>query len=91
MEFHHAHNRQTATFVKRLKFQDFIKDTTVIITGDHPSMGCKISGDRLGLVTNLFSGKKTLAETCGYDKIEGELAKRSPFYEQQILEEFPKH
>ena len=129
-------SRQTAAFVKWLESQDFIKDTTVIITGDHPSMdaqyiessydgskprkvyncfinavgddsnsknrdfhtfdmfpttlaamGCKISGDRLGLGTNLFSGKKTLAETCGYDKIERELAKRSPFYEQQILGE----
>lgn len=51
------------------------------------AMGCEISGDRLGLGTNLFSEKKTLAETYGYEKIEEELSKRSRFYEKEILDE----
>ena len=129
-------SRQVAEFVHWLKTQDFYNDTTIIITGDHPTMdaqdieanydgfkprkvyncfinaigsdanskdrdfntfdmfpttlaamGCKISGDRLGLGTNLFSGKKTLAETYGYEKVDEELAKRSPFYEKHILGE----
>ena len=44
------------------------------------ALGCKIDGDRLGLGTNLFSGKLTLAEKYSYDKLNRELAKKSEFY-----------
>lgn len=49
------------------------------------AMGCEISTDRLGLGTNLFSDEKTLAEEYGYDKIDEELSKTSPFYKKKIL------
>ena len=44
------------------------------------AMGCTIEGDRLGLGTNLFSGKETLTEKYGYEKLNRELSKRSEFY-----------
>lgn len=129
-------SRQVAGFVEWLKNQDFYDNTTIIISGDHPTMdaqyidkhydgsqprkvyncfinaakdsttsknrdfntfdmfpttlaamGCEISGDRLGLGTNLFSGKKTLAESYGYEKIDDEFSRRSQFYEKNILHE----
>lgn len=130
-------SRQVNAFVKWLKKQDFYNSTTIIITGDHPSMdaqfiescydgskprkvynciinaacdnaykekkrnfntfdmfpttlaamGCKITGNRLGLGTNLFSTSKSLAEKYGYDTIERELSRRSRFYEKEILRE----
>lgn len=48
------------------------------------AMGCTIEGDRLGLGTNLFSGKQTLCEKYGYEKLNGELSKRSEFYNKQF-------
>ena len=44
------------------------------------AMGFKIEGDRLGLGTNMFSGKQTLAELNGYAWFKGELEKKSQFY-----------
>lgn len=44
------------------------------------AIGGKIEGDRLGLGTNLFSGKKTIVEKYGYDNVQMELNKRSSFY-----------
>ena len=49
------------------------------------SMGVKIRGDRLGLGTNLFSGKKTLAEELGKTKLDSELKKTSEFYKNKLL------
>ncbi|MCL2739728.1 MAG: LTA synthase family protein [Oscillospiraceae bacterium] len=43
------------------------------------SMGAKISGNRLGLGVNLFSGEKTLLEEYGFDFLLEELAKTSEF------------
>ncbi len=50
------------------------------------AMGCKIEGDRLGLGTNLFSGKPTLTEKYGYDKFNREISKRSEFYNTKFDE-----
>ena len=50
------------------------------------AMGCTIEGDRLGLGTNLFSGKPTLTEKYGYDKLNLEISKRSDFYNTQFDE-----
>lgn len=50
------------------------------------SIGVKINGDRLGLGTNLFSGRKTLEEELGFDYVDKELAKNSKFYNQSILQ-----
>lgn len=134
-------SKQVAEFVSWIKKQDFYKDTTIVITGDHLSMaanyytdldgyqrtplnifinsateaknesfyknrtfsvidmfpttlsamGVKIKGNRLGLGTNLFSGKATILEKR-YDKygqgkeqdtvsfVNMELSKNSKFY-----------
>lgn len=44
------------------------------------SLGFEWGIDRLGLGTNLFSGKQTIAEELGLEKFEEELSKRSQFY-----------
>lgn len=49
------------------------------------AMGATINGERLGLGTNLFSGKKTLIEELGYEYLNEELTKKSKFYDNYIL------
>lgn len=49
------------------------------------AMGFDIEGDRLGLGTDMFSDKDTLAEEMGLDKFSRELEKRSKYY----VEKFP--
>jgi phosphoglycerol transferase len=49
------------------------------------AMGVKIQGDRLGLGTNLFSDKHTLAEMYGFEALDWELQKRSEFYNTRFL------
>ena len=122
-------------FVSWIEQQDFYKDTTIIISGDHltmkngffiakgykydrmvynviinsgldskntknrkfntidmypttiASLGGVIEGDRLGLGTNLFSGKETLIEKYGHDKYEKEISLSSDFYNNEILKD----
>ena len=123
-------------YVKWLQKQNFYKDTTIVIIGDHlgmqndfytshidenytrgvynviinsaidgdntknrqfstmdlyptilASMGVKIEGERLGLGTNLFSGKKTLIEEFGFDYVNEEIKKNSKFYNDYLLGE----
>ena len=50
-------------------------------------LGVDIDSDRLGLGTNLYADKKTLAEKYGYEYIEQELSKNSKFYNKDILGE----
>jgi len=49
------------------------------------SMGVTIEGNRLGLGTNLFSDKETLAEQYGYEYLFSEMMKKSDFYDENIL------
>lgn len=49
------------------------------------SIGVQIDGDRLGIGTNLFSGKQTLFEEDGIDTVNSELERRSNFYNENIL------
>lgn len=49
------------------------------------AMGAGIEGDRLGLGTNLFSDRKTLAEEYGFEDMFDELNKKSNFYDNNIL------
>lgn len=49
------------------------------------SIGATIDGDRLGLGTNLFSDKETLAEEYGYDELFEELDRKSSFYNHKLL------
>lgn len=48
------------------------------------AMGCQIEGDRLGLGTNLFSDRQTLAEEIGLSQLDEELAKTSLYYSQNF-------
>lgn len=50
------------------------------------ALGCTIEEDRLGLGTNLFSGKKTLVEEMGYDAFEEQLAMSSRYYKKHFFE-----
>ena len=50
------------------------------------AIGCTIEGDRLGLGTNLFSEKPTLAEEKGLDYLNEQIAKRSVYYIENFLE-----
>lgn len=49
------------------------------------SLGVTIEGDKLALGTNLFSNKKTIAEEIGIDTFDKELAKKSNYYDKNIL------
>lgn len=49
------------------------------------AIGAEIDGERLGLGTNLFSDKSTLAEEYGYEYMFDELNKKSNFYDSEIL------
>ncbi len=49
------------------------------------SIGGRIDGERLGIGTNLFSGKKTIFEEYGVDKANKELEKGSKLYNEEIL------
>ncbi len=49
------------------------------------ALGYDIEGDRLGLGTNLFSETKTLAEEFGLEKLDKEIRKKSPFYNEEFL------
>lgn len=125
-------SRQVGEFLKWIQQQDFYENTTIVISGDHPTMdsdycaeidqegnydrrvftayinaaayaqdqqertystfdnfpttlaalGVQIDGDRLGLGTNLFSGKQILLEKFGKSKVNAELKKKSEFIEK---------
>lgn len=49
------------------------------------SIGVTIEGDRLGLGTNLFSGRETLAEVYGYNVLFDELSLKSQFYNEMFM------
>ena len=49
------------------------------------SMGVKIDGDRLGIGTNLFSDRETVAEKYGIEVLREELAKTSEFYNDKFV------
>jgi len=51
------------------------------------SIGVEIEGNRLGLGTNLFSDKPTLAEELGAEKLNKEMKKYSSWYNKNILGE----
>ncbi|MFD1411460.1 LTA synthase family protein [Lapidilactobacillus gannanensis] len=51
------------------------------------ALGAKIDGDKLGIGTNLFSDKKTLAEKYGFQKVNDQLSLKSKFYDLKINSE----
>lgn len=68
--------------------EDF-KNRTITSMDLYPTtlaaMGATIEGDRLGLGTNLFSDKPTIAELYGIDTFRDELEKKSVFYNERFL------
>lgn len=48
------------------------------------AMGFEIEGDRLGLGTDMFSGKPTILETMGSQKFSDEISMRSDYYEKHF-------
>lgn len=51
------------------------------------AMGCEIAGDRLGLGTNLFSDRKTLAEEMGFSRFNSQLSQKSAYYAVNFRQE----
>lgn len=51
------------------------------------ALGIEIKGDRLGLGTNLFSGRKTLIEEHGLETVDLRLSESSAFYQKSISPE----
>lgn len=51
------------------------------------SLGFTIEGNRLGLGANLFSDEPTLAETRGFEWIEGEMEKNSDYFIDRFIPE----
>lgn len=49
------------------------------------SIGCEIEGERLGLGTNLFSDKQTLAEQITLERFKKEMTKCSDYYNKSFL------
>jgi len=49
------------------------------------SLGVNIEGERIGLGTNLFSGKKTLLEELGYNELNSQIKMNSNYYNTNIL------
>lgn len=49
------------------------------------SLGFQIEGERLGLGTNLYSGKETVTELLGLEKYKDEIAKNSRMYNRVFL------
>lgn len=49
------------------------------------AMGCTVEGERLGVGTNLFSGKDTIFEEYGVDFTNAEFEKVSDLYNEKIL------
>ncbi len=49
------------------------------------AIGCEIEGDRLGIGTNLFSTKKTLAEKITLEELNNEINKNSNYYNENFI------
>ncbi|MFQ9446346.1 MAG: hypothetical protein ACLR4A_02350 [Christensenellales bacterium] len=45
------------------------------------ALGVQIEGDRLGIGTNLFGTRQTLAEELGFETYEQEISRHSSFFD----------
>ncbi|MDO5721366.1 MAG: LTA synthase family protein [Actinomycetaceae bacterium] len=54
------------------------------------ALGIDIDGERLGLGTNLYSGKPTVAEEEGVEHVRKEVSVRSKFYEDHLVHDLTK-
>ena len=78
-------NNEDKSYVKNRSFNSYDLYPTTL-----SALGFEIAGNRLGLGTNLFSGKKTLAEKVGHKYIDIESKKDSEFYSKKLLEDISK-
>ena len=53
------------------------------------AIGCDIQGNRLGLGTNLFSDRPTLAEEMSYNRFDAQLSQKSAYYAETFRQESP--
>lgn len=74
------HSVPSAQHTKNRVFTSFDVFPTIL-----SALGAKIKGDRLGLGVDLFSGKKTVAEEIGIDRLDAELRKQSRYFRDKIL------
>lgn len=66
--------------MRNRKYSNFDMFPTIL-----SSMGIEIKGSRLGIGTDLFSGKKTVFEEYGVENANKELEKKSDIYNNTIL------
>ncbi len=76
-----VHSVQQTIYNKNRTFTSFDLYPTIL-----SAMGAEIEGERLGLGVNLFSGKKTIAEEIGVDRLDQELRKQSRYFREHIME-----
>lgn len=74
------HSQQNAQHTKNRCFTSFDMFPTTLA-----AMGVNVEGDRLGLGVNLFSGKETIAEKIGLNRLDKELRKQSHYYKYKLL------
>ncbi len=55
------------------------------------ALGYRIEGDRLGLGTNLFSDKETLAEELGVEELDERFIDRSHYYEDRFIYNYERY
>ena len=70
-----------------VKTQNRIATSLDIFPSVLAAMGFTVEGDRLGLGTNLFSDRPTLAEEKGYSWLEGEVGKYSDYYKKNFVKD----
>jgi len=73
--------------IKPVNSNDRLFTTMDMYPSTLAALGVKIPGNQLGLGVNLFSDQKTLTEQLGgLNQLNAELEKRSPYYDQHILQ-----
>lgn len=77
--------------INPIKMTDNNHDRIVTSLDTYPTVigaiGGNIKGNKLGLGVNLFSNEKTLAEKYGLKYVDGELKKKSVFYNEFIIDD----
>ncbi len=68
--------------------KDYVKTFTTLdmLPSTLAAMGVQIEGDRLGLGTNIFSDRQTLAEELGLGELNEMLSQNSEYYTNNILQ-----
>lgn len=75
--YHKSRRKYTLGYDRQFTVFDMYPTTLAAI-------GAEIEGDRLGLGVNLFSDTPTLLEKYGYYRLNGELGKKSVYYDEKL-------